>query len=811
MSDQIVVEYVGKVDKLQTDLRKIEQEQIAIDKQAKKTGTTITNESNKSATAVKGVSKNVSGLKDAFNTLSNNLPFAGAIQQVTQLGSSVVSATGGVSQMGVSWKALDVIFKRSVIGLIITAVVALITAVTTFFRVTEKGGDKLERIMQVINVIVGEVVKVFAKLGEIAVDAIEGLYEPLVKVYEFMVNKFFKAIELISGALETLGFNDTAKSLEKFKEDLKKSKSENELYIDSLVKMGKAIADLADEIEDLGISISLQNSKLQTDIDTNLKALRNQTNTYKENLGLIDKISKAEEKKLSNSTGLIDKEIELERKKFITNANNQVKATFLFDQFVEGQINAQELIAEVDGKNTSKTVKNITDVLIKREDATRESMVLEERLNNFRDANAQKEKGRVEKEFQDKLKLIGIREKLALGIAKIEGRDQGNLIAIEEGFNKKRIELFEEFGRDKTTEYEELLLGQKALEKGYTDFLQKEDDRRIADAKEISDKEFKEKQIELAKEKDEEIRVATEIRSELDQIARDELKKIQDNAAKEKAIKIQALQETIDISSQLLNGFNDLKLAKVNTEVSNERAANDEQTQSLLDNLEKRKEAGLLTDQQVAAKKAQIQKGAAIKEAKLKEKLWKAEQNAQLTRIAIDAAVGVAKTVATYLSNPLTAVGTPIVIASILASAAVQAAFVKAQPMPKFKDGVIDLQGQGTGTSDSITARLSRGESVMTAKETSQYRPLFQSIRDGKFENYAYENIARPAMKREAERQRKKEGMAENLLKAINLNNLDTSHLERLTKSNKNVKIANAKEIADELAKVVTPKPNRGL
>jgi hypothetical protein len=131
--------------------------------------------------------------------------------------------------------------------------------------------------------------------------------------------------------------------------------------------------------------------------------------------------------------------------------------------------------------------------------------------------------------------------------------------------------------------------------------------------------------------------------------------------------------------------------------------------------------------------------------------------------------------------------------------------------MPKFKDGVIDLQGQGTGTSDSINARLSRGESVMTAKETSQYKPLFQSIREGKFEKYAYENIARPAMKREAEKQRRKEGMAENLLKAINLNNLDTSHLERLTKSNKNVKIANAKEIAYELSKVVTPKPNRGL
>lgn len=48
-----------------------------------------------------------------------------------------------------------------------------------------------------------------------------------------------------------------------------------------------------------------------------------------------------------------------------------------------------------------------------------------------------------------------------------------------------------------------------------------------------------------------------------------------------------------------------------------------------------------------------------------------------------------------------------------------------------FKDGVIDLQGPGTATSDSIPARLSKGESVMTALETSRFKPTFTAIRDG--------------------------------------------------------------------------------
>ena len=48
-----------------------------------------------------------------------------------------------------------------------------------------------------------------------------------------------------------------------------------------------------------------------------------------------------------------------------------------------------------------------------------------------------------------------------------------------------------------------------------------------------------------------------------------------------------------------------------------------------------------------------------------------------------------------------------------------------------FATGVIDLQGNGTGTSDSIPARLSRGESVMTALETRSYRPTLEAIRSG--------------------------------------------------------------------------------
>lgn len=66
-------------------------------------------------------------------------------------------------------------------------------------------------------------------------------------------------------------------------------------------------------------------------------------------------------------------------------------------------------------------------------------------------------------------------------------------------------------------------------------------------------------------------------------------------------------------------------------------------------------------------------------------------------------------------------------------NAALQVGLIQAQTVAglAFKEGVIDLQGPGTATSDSIPARLSKGESVMTSSETSDFLPTFKAIRKG--------------------------------------------------------------------------------
>jgi hypothetical protein len=74
--------------------------------------------------------------------------------------------------------------------------------------------------------------------------------------------------------------------------------------------------------------------------------------------------------------------------------------------------------------------------------------------------------------------------------------------------------------------------------------------------------------------------------------------------------------------------------------------------------------------------------------------------------------------------------GTPYrILMTALATAnfAAQVATIRSQ---KFAAGALDIQGPGTNTSDSIPARLSKGESVMTAQETNLYKPILQKMRD---------------------------------------------------------------------------------
>lgn len=88
-------------------------------------------------------------------------------------------------------------------------------------------------------------------------------------------------------------------------------------------------------------------------------------------------------------------------------------------------------------------------------------------------------------------------------------------------------------------------------------------------------------------------------------------------------------------------------------------------------------------------------------------------------------AAGVANAQAVGFPASIPAIATTIAV--IMANIATAISTVKSA---KFAKGGVNIQGAGTGTSDSINARISTGESVMTAKATQMYGGLLMIMND---------------------------------------------------------------------------------
>jgi len=80
------------------------------------------------------------------------------------------------------------------------------------------------------------------------------------------------------------------------------------------------------------------------------------------------------------------------------------------------------------------------------------------------------------------------------------------------------------------------------------------------------------------------------------------------------------------------------------------------------------------------------------------------------------------------LPSPFGQIAKVVNIAVIIAAGLNAVGKIKSTNTPKFARGIIGLRGEGTETSDSIPARLSRGESVLTAKATKIYAPLLADL-----------------------------------------------------------------------------------
>lgn len=135
----------------------------------------------------------------------------------------------------------------------------------------------------------------------------------------------------------------------------------------------------------------------------------------------------------------------------------------------------------------------------------------------------------------------------------------------------------------------------------------------------------------------------------------------------------------------------------------------------------------LITQEEYNTRVAELDAEFQAKRKREKEKAFIAQKSADI----ISATIATALAVTRALTEG--ALAGPILAGIVGALGAAQIGIIAAQPVPEFARGGIYqgdgfVRGAGNGTSDSINARLSNGESVINANSTAMFAPLLSAM-----------------------------------------------------------------------------------
>ncbi len=477
-------------------------------------------------------------------------------------------------------------------------------------------------------------------------------------------------------------------------------------------RAGAELADLRDEVEDLTEVFKVQNAEFNKIIENNLRALKNRNITYKESLDLINEIDKAATQTLNNEIALNDKNIEAWRLSSLQMVNNKDEFNRLFDLYKGGVISLSEYVTQLNAFTAAQEdagtfehaqVTEISDLLVKQINYQTEFGNIQERIANIKDTQAEKDRARRDKAYQDELKSIQDREKLTLKYAAFEGATEQELISIKREALNERIKLMEAYNKQETFEYKNALLDRQQLDLEYQKSLIKT---------------LSAGGLEKIKIRQDEIDAERKLLEEQTANALNAIK-IQADADKK------AQDEKLARRKQLENEVQKVVQQAADTLFTIER----NRLQKELTSIEARKNAEILAAGDSKQAIAIINANFAKEEAAVKRKQAIVDRNQALFNIALSAAQGAIKTIAS--------VGMPAAIPLLIAQGAIvalQTAAVLSKPIPQFNKGTRSVPGTDLGR-DSVLAMLRPGEAVVPVDQNRSSKKLIDGIISGRIDD----------------------------------------------------------------------------
>lgn len=675
--------------------------------------------------------RNVGNYKEAIMEAANaNIPF---VQQINVM----VTSLGGVKNYisNVNQKLITVaktttgltrvvkLLGTAMLGLGIGALLVVLASLVSWFTKTQKGVEAANKIMGALGATVNVLIDWAGKLGSALVNLFTGNFKQAGN----------DAKSIFAGIGDEI-VNET--------------------------KQAWKLAEVLNEIDKREVMLSMSRAANRAEIEKLKKAADDQTLSTQERIKAAEKAAEIEKKDLAVQTELA--EARLANTLGFTEMNNEVRK--LMEQIKAGDITADEVIEKLGlSDSTIEDLKVFRDQFNELQELMEDSYGRQTEQQNTLNSIRQEGADKAKEAKQTELEAVRAAEDAMLALVK-DKREQA----------RKEIEL------NYSRQIEDLQISLK------------QEENLTAKAREAINAKIKaleqQKSMELSKLSDEELKKELENRLKMISL---QLESVKEGSEQEYQLKIQQLQAQQEAELSSTEQTEEMKLAikaKYNTKIDELATAHEqniinkqkeamrirfeteiaqaydneeeilrirmEQKKAELDSLQQMEGESIeafnlrkleVQNAYLESKKELSDKEIEIEQAKyeameqvtnglvaLTEQIGESDRGfamaskmLALAEIAINSGKAIAKMVSAESGKGILGIATMASgIATILSNIANAVKIVKSA---KFAEGGL-VTGPGTGTSDSIPAQLSNGESVITAKATSMFAPILSSF-----------------------------------------------------------------------------------
>lgn len=737
-------EQEGSLRSLRAELSNLTSEYDALSEAERKgaKGEELKNKINEVTDSLKGAEeetqryyRNVGNYKEAIIDAANaNIPFVQQINQmVTSLGGLKNYLAGmktemvAVSASTTGWIKVLKLLKVALIGTGIGALVVALGSLVAWFTKTQKGVEAANKIMAALGATINVIIDRASKLGSALVNLFTGNFKQ-------------------AGADAKAVFSGIGKE------------------IADETKQAWKLAEVLNEIDKKEVMLSMSRAANRAEIEKLKKAADDQTLSTQERIKAAEKAAEIEKKDLEIQTELA--EARLANTLGFTKMTGEVRK--LMEQIKAGDVTADEVIGKLGlSESTIEDLKNFRDQFNElqelMEDSYGRQTERQNTLNSIRQEGADKAKEAKQKE----LEAVRAAEDAMLALVK-EGRDkQSKEITLQYNRQIEDLRTRLQTETDLTVKARQAINDQiKALEQQKSmelqklsdEELQKEIDNRtklislqLEAVKEGSEQEYQLKMQQLVSQRDSEL-ADKELTEQMKQAITDKYNKQMDDLVtqhekdlsekQQEAIRLRMENEIMQMQQ---SGASELDILQQQAEQKLEllNSIQQQEGESEQEFLNRKLQAN---QEYIDAKKAIADKEVEIEQTKLEaiesvtgglasafEALGEnnkafaiLSKTLALAEIAINTGKALAAGIAQAQSVPFPAniAAIATTVGTILANIATAINTVKSA---KFATGGL-VTGPGTGTSDSVSAQLSNGESVMTARATSMFAPILSSF-----------------------------------------------------------------------------------